>query len=226
MAGEVFVRRWATWHDDPVQDTPADAQFYQKAEDALVRLLGNADPLDKGVEVWDAALGKFKTIKLTTANLDPAAGILGTQIASGQSGSPGNQVLYDEFATNKTTTATTAATSTIIVASNGDVGFNFDGTAVIIEFFCPKVYHSVANTAVFFELIDSASGLGLIAAGRSASTTDGDSVYGVRKLTPSAGSHNFKIGAWVAAAGTGTAAAAGGGAFGTLVPGFLRITKA
>jgi hypothetical protein len=223
MAGETYARRWATWHDLPTADTPADAQYYQKAEDALVRLLGE-DPLVDEVPVWDSGLGRFKFIKLTATQLASGAAILGSQLASGLTGPPGSQIAHDEVATNQTFTVTTAATATQIIAGS-TVAYN--GTdSILIEFFCPKVWHSVASTGIFFELYDSATGLGLIASGRSVSTTDGDMVYGARKLTPSNSSHTYNIRAWVAAAGTGTAAAGGGGAAGTLVPMFLRITKA
>lgn len=222
MAGETYARRWATWHDESVAtDTPADAQFYQKAEDALVRLIGE-DPLVDEVPVWDSGLGRFKFIKLTTTQIDPAAAIKGSQLATGQTGPPASRIAHDEVASNQTSTTTTAATATQIIAGSA---IAYDGSVILIEFFCPEVYHSVASTAVFFELYDAASGLGLIAAARSISTANGDMVYGFRRLTPSVATHTYNIRMWVAAAGTATAVAGGGGAAGTAVPMFLRITK-
>lgn len=223
MAGETFAKRYpATGYINDDAAKPVDDVSLNNIETALVRLLGE-DPLVDEVPVWDSGLGRFKFIKLTATQIAAGAAILGSQLAAGQLGPPGAQIAHDEVATNQTATATTAATATSIIAGSAVA---YDGSPIILEFFCPRVFHTVASTAVLFELYDSATGLGQISAGRSVSTADGDFVYGFRKLTPSVATHTYNIRMWVGAAGTGTAAAGGGGAAGTLVPMFLRITKA
>ena len=82
MAGEAYSKRYGAggFVDLPTQTTSIDSQFLNGVEAALVRLLG-ADPTTDCVHVWDAGLARFKTIKLTSNNLDPAAGILKSQLA-------------------------------------------------------------------------------------------------------------------------------------------------
>ena len=82
MSGEAYVKRYGAggFVDLPAQTTSIDSQFLNGVEAALARLLG-VDPTDKFVQVWDAGLGRFKTVLLTAINLDPAAGILKSQLA-------------------------------------------------------------------------------------------------------------------------------------------------
>lgn len=52
-----FTRRWTTWQNKPSTATPADAAFYQGAEDALDKLLGKDTPADLEVPSWSASAG-------------------------------------------------------------------------------------------------------------------------------------------------------------------------
>jgi hypothetical protein len=74
MAGETYVKRYAAGFIDSDQSKPADAQFLNAVEAALLRLLG-ADPIDHGVSVWDAGLARFAFRKLLNADIDAAAAI-------------------------------------------------------------------------------------------------------------------------------------------------------
>ena len=82
MAGETYSRRWPTWHDEPTEDTAADSQFFQKVEDALVRLLGE-DPAADELGIWTPASGRFVFQKLTNAQVDPAAAIARSKLDFG-----------------------------------------------------------------------------------------------------------------------------------------------
>ena len=83
MAGEAYAKRYAGGFVDlPSQTTAIDSLFLNAVETELLRLLG-ADPIANGVQVWDSGLGRFKTIKLTTNELAPTAGITNAQLAGG-----------------------------------------------------------------------------------------------------------------------------------------------
>lgn len=81
MAGEAYSKRYAGGFVDlPAQTTSIDSQFLNGVETELLRLLG-ADPADASAQVWDAALGRFKTVKITAANISPVANIAKSQLA-------------------------------------------------------------------------------------------------------------------------------------------------
>lgn len=83
MSGETYARRYpGGFVDLPLQTTAIDSLFLNEVEAALLILLG-ADPTDKAVQVWDAALGRFKTVLLKNENFDPAAGISRTKLDFG-----------------------------------------------------------------------------------------------------------------------------------------------
>jgi hypothetical protein len=82
MAGEAYAKRYASgFHDTPATDTPEDSQFLNGVEAALLRLLG-ADPTDTFVQVWDAALARFKTVQISNAQIAAAAAIDKTKLAA------------------------------------------------------------------------------------------------------------------------------------------------
>jgi microcystin-dependent protein len=75
LSGEAYQQRFPGGYVDlPAETTPIDSQMLNAVESALMRLLG-VDPADKGVETWDAALGRFKTALVKNENVDPAAAI-------------------------------------------------------------------------------------------------------------------------------------------------------
>src|SRR5215831_2104616 len=81
MAGEAYPQRYAGGFVDlPSQTTAIDSQFLNRVETTLGYLLG-ADPSDDSVQVWDAGLHRFKTMKLTSSELSPSAGITNAQLA-------------------------------------------------------------------------------------------------------------------------------------------------
>jgi hypothetical protein len=73
MSGEAYTKRFpAGFVDKPSQTTRIDSQYLNGTEAALARLLG-ADPTDKGVQIWDAVLGRMKTALVKNENIDPNA---------------------------------------------------------------------------------------------------------------------------------------------------------
>jgi hypothetical protein len=76
-----YAQRWAGGFADNNGAKPADAQFLNAVETALLGLLGAA-PTDGQVSVYDNALGRFKTLLLTNAHIDPAAAIAKSKLAA------------------------------------------------------------------------------------------------------------------------------------------------
>jgi hypothetical protein len=67
--------------DSPSTTSAIDSAFLNAVETALLILLG-ADPTDGQAQVYDNALGRFKTALLKNENIDPAAAIDKTKLAA------------------------------------------------------------------------------------------------------------------------------------------------
>lgn len=76
-----YAQRWAGGFADSNAGKPVDAQFLNAVETALLGLLGAA-PTDGQAYVYDNALGRFKTVLLTNAHIDPSAAIAKSKLAS------------------------------------------------------------------------------------------------------------------------------------------------
>lgn len=122
----------------------------------------------------------------------------------GVAGAAGTTELgYAERTTNDSTTNTAYAS----VGSNKISGLSVtvvgEGLPVLVEFFCPSVVHSVANTATAAVLLTN----GAVTSGQQgfgeASTSAGLILRRRRILTPGT-SYTFEVGKYVVAAGTGT----------------------
>jgi hypothetical protein len=134
------------------------------------------------------------------------------------------KLAYTEFTAPVSVAVTTAATATTVVTASA---VTFDGaTEVEVEFFAPRAdTPNVLSCAHIFELYDGATDLGSLGSVLTpAAVPTGVPVRVSRVLTPSAAAHTYSVRAWINAAGTGTVQAGVGG-IGTLVPGFIRITK-
>jgi hypothetical protein len=138
----------------------------------------------------------------------------------------GEELFYGQITTGVTVTQTTAAGS-ILVVDGGTR--SYDGTtAIIIEVYAPLIQAPAGtNLGIMLELYDNASDLGILCetyTGATPANSITTPAYARRRLTPTAGSHNFRIGAWVHG-GTGTVFA-GTGLSGGFSPAFIRITRA
>lgn len=116
------------------------------------------------------------------------------------------QLGYAERATNDTTTNTSYASAPSNKIAGLSVTVVGQGLPVTVEFFCPQVYHSVANTLVSCELlINGALATGQFASAFSPSTAAGPFLLMKRKPLLVAGtSYTFEVGKSVSGAGTGT----------------------
>lgn len=130
------------------------------------------------------------------------------------------ELAYTEFTANVTVSNTSEGTAQDIVSSGA---LTFTGVPIIVQFFCPVIEPVSATGGNLFVLLqDGATVLGRIGLFSQGGNLQSDqTTFAERKLTPSAGSHTYKITAyralvnWTVGAGT-----AGSGNF---VPGFIRI---
>lgn len=134
------------------------------------------------------------------------------------------QLAYAEITAAVTVSAVAEAAPNDVVSSGA---VTYDGTRICIEFYSPEV--TVAGTAGSFTILnlwDDVTELGRIAVLAHASGTQPMQVatYAQRYLTPTAGSHTYKIRAWrVNANGT---VGAGDGTAGNDHPAFIRVVQA
>lgn len=135
---------------------------------------------------------------------------------------PGFELDYAEHTAAISITATSEASPTNVVSG---AAVTYDGsTAIIIEFFAP-ISTTGASAQVVFNVWDGSSDIGRIAQLVTPSAgAMSCSVFGRRKLTPSAAAHTYHIKAWrVTANGSVTGGAGGSAAY---MPLYMRITKA
>jgi hypothetical protein len=93
----------------------------------------------------------------------------------------------------------------------------------VVEVYVPAMQNSVVGS-VIVTLWDGGTVLGQIVQHHAASAGDAASQYGARKLTPSAGTHQYILKAHASAA-AGHTVLAGAGGTGVPMPAFLRVRK-
>lgn len=131
---------------------------------------------------------------------------------------------FVEFTGNVTVTGTSAGSPTDIVTA---AAITADGsTLYCVEFFCYDVTGSGTNWFAIFGLYDGSTEQGRMAGSGFGSSTQIDMpIFARRFITPTAGSHTYKVSAYKGA-GTTVVANAGNAASGTDNPGrgYIRIT--
>ena len=136
-------------------------------------------------------------------------------------------IAYVEFTSAVTIASVVEAAATQVVSS-GTITYAAS-TPIWIEFFAPAVVAGGAGVSGGINLYDSGTNVGrLFDATIVAPSASGyDVPLGTlrRKLTPSAGSHTYKISAWNTGASNFIVEAGAGGA-GVMMPGYIRIYKA
>lgn len=145
----------------------------------------------------------------------PSAALL----QSGDSSAPGSQLDYVEYVGDRSITATSAATANDVVVGNAVA---YDGvTKVYIEFFARFAAPGSTTAYLIVNLWDGNTDLGRIDQMQVNAIANGGPLYGAVQFTPSAGSHTYKVKAWMSAAATGNIY---GNATDPGVPIFMRIT--
>jgi hypothetical protein len=115
------------------------------------------------------------------------------------------------------TTSLTVTTTVQQFVSAGAI--TYEAQPILIEFFAARCNSNAATMAV--QLFDASTNLGDLAVFTGAIEAPGRAA---RRLTPTAGSHTYRIQALMSA-GTGTIWAGAGGPGGAM-PAFIRITRA
>lgn len=138
---------------------------------------------------------------------------------------PGYELAYVEFTSPVTVASTTEGTPTDIVSAGA---VTFDGSVVYVEFYSPVVQTSTGvSTLITCSLWEGSTQLGRMTAVLNSPGVSGTGSphFGRRKLTPSAGSHTFKIAAH-SSGGTNGAVYGGAGGVAAYMPGYIRIVIA
>lgn len=134
---------------------------------------------------------------------------------------PGEELAYNQITATTNVTGAGETGPNVIIEGTTRA---YDGTPVLVEFFTPGTYMS-ATSQVVFNIWDGGTDLGRIA-GVINSAGYLTPVHGRRKLTPTAGSHNFRVVAWLpGGSGNGQVFAGPGGAA-AYMPAFIRVTRA
>jgi hypothetical protein len=152
--------------------------------------------------------------------VDPAS----SSVAVINAGPPGpasgaiRELLYSQIVADVTVTALSAAAAQSII-NPGNV--TYDGSPVILEFIAAGVRPAATlNAQILMNLYDGNTDMGYLAQVMTpAASTMIVPVRGMRRLTPSAGAHNYNIRAWVSA-GSGIISATP-----PFSPAFVRVTK-
>lgn len=183
--------------------------------------------------IWDAAGDLAQgTGANTAARL--ALGVVGTVVRSTGTANayaypPGYEFDYAQITASGSPTATVEASSDTIITGHA---VTYDGsTVVMVEFYCPDARpNDSAGAWVVVSLFEGATQLGrmcwmsLPTALAATVASQRQPLVGRFRLTPSAAAHTYHIKSHVST-GTGYIGAGAGGT-GTLVPAFMRITKA
>jgi len=130
------------------------------------------------------------------------------------------EIGYQEFTSTVSSTATTVGTAVQIVSLGA---ITYTNNPIMLEFFTERV-NSGATTA-YGILRDGTTVLGTWL---EMPPTTQQSVYIVRRLTPTAASHSYNVACWNVGAATTSFNAGTGGAAGdttTRLPGFIRATN-
>lgn len=143
---------------------------------------------------------------------------------AGGSGTIGFEIGYDQITSFVTVSATTEATGTTVITCGAHT---FDGAPVLAMFFAPGIQTAaVSQLSLTVCLFEGSTEIGRLCVVSNASATqDVHPGIGILRFTPSAGSHTYKVTAFVnnATATSGVVAGAGGTA--AYDPAFIRFTK-
>jgi len=157
---------------------------------------------------------------VTFESTPPGVGATGPTGATGATGASAGELAYAQITADISVTATTEATSTAIVSSGA---VTYAATPIMIEFWCGWAVapNSAALDFLLYDDTTIVGWMGVLAVSASNMQTP---IHLMRRLTPTAASHTYKIKAMVSG-GTGTIKAGSGGT-GVILPAFIRVTNA
>lgn len=137
----------------------------------------------------------------------------------------GEELAYNQITTGVSLVNGSAAQHLVIEGTSR----TYDGSPIIVEFYSPIVQAPGGiQLGSYITLLDAGTDLGVIGEVYNNVATYGlaVTVCARRRITPTAGTHNYRIGGWVNG-GTGTVyAGPGGGGPTTFPPAYIRVTRA
>lgn len=142
--------------------------------------------------------------------------------ASSRGSSGGFSLLnYTEFTSPVTVSGTTPGTANTLVTASAAVTVAA-ATLICVEFYAPNL-SPASTTAIWCDLFQDATELGLIGSNGAGSASTFSTVFARRYLTPGAGSFTYAVKAYRGTA-NGTVNAGSGGAA-AWPPGYIRVTS-
>ncbi len=133
--------------------------------------------------------------------------------------SPGDEIDYVQITSD-------ASTTTSVDAITGNA-VTYDGaTRICIQVYCSQVSNGGAGATAEVYLYEGSTDLGRLGNVYNPSARADVPLYCVRFLTPSTGSHTYKVKLVHGNTASTVSMLAGAGGAGTAMPAFLRITKA
>lgn len=141
------------------------------------------------------------------------------------SSAPGEELAYNQITANKSVTASSAAAPDIVVDGTSRT---YDGTPIVIEFHaaCAEGPGGAGVNVILFQLYDGAIDLGWLDRIASPAGRMGIPAYGRRIIRPTAGTHNYRVGAWMSPASPAGIVFAGPGTSADMSPAYSRVTRA
>jgi len=158
-----------------------------------------------------------------------SAGIVWTCTTAGTPGTwycaPGTELAYNQITASVSLTNGSTAQHIVVDGTSR----TYDASPIIVEFYA-ALFSSPNGTglAALVNLLDGNTDLGVIGEVYNAGTgvtAFAVTVHARRRVIPTPGVHNYRIGGWVNG-GTGTIYAAAGGTGSAYSPAFVRVTRA
>src|SRR3954471_21243269 len=113
----------------------------------------------------------------------------------------GGELQYTQITAGLAVNTYNAAGSNLVIAGPAQT---YDGTAVVIEFFAPAALTpNVAGGVLNIDLWDASSAVCQLGQLSSSSPNLGAPLFLRRRITPTAGSHTWRVAAWVGPSGAG-----------------------
>lgn len=130
----------------------------------------------------------------------------------------GEELAYNEITASVTVTATTEAGPQVVIEGTSR---SYDGSPIVVNCYLPSVYLS-GSTQIVFNLWDAGTDLGRVGA-CIAGAGYMFHLHTMRRLTPTVGTHNYRLVGWLPV-GTSVSLAVGSGA-NAYNPGTVRVTR-